>query len=106
MFLDHLYLGPNSLESTIPEVLYQLPHLTHLYINDCILTGYLSSTIGGMIELRESKSIAFQFFVLNLSLCFLMFFAISNHAEGLGLHNNLISGSIPTELGGMESIRE
>eukprot|EP00977_Amphora_coffeiformis_P028744 scaffold36845_cov168-Amphora_coffeaeformis.AAC.2 len=74
--LQRLYLGPNSLSSTIPESLYELRRLTHLYIDSCDLHGTLSKSINKMENLH-----------------------------GLGLHDNRLTGTLPTSIGALTGLR-
>lgn len=69
-------LGPNDISGTIPNSVYALPHLTHLYLGDCKLSGPISDEIGQLSNMLI-----------------------------LGLHNNMLTGSIPSAMGHLTDVR-
>ena len=47
-----LFLGPNNLTASIPDGIFGLSQLVHLYIDDCNLVGQVSSDIGNLSNLQ------------------------------------------------------
>ena len=102
---DILYLGANMFRTSIPEAIYQLAHLTDLYLNDCGLTGTISESIGNLKSIRKCTSMLLDFFPLQTMLkCKFCFVRTLQRKESLGLHNNALTGTIPDQIGAIGTI--
>jgi Leucine-rich repeat (LRR) protein len=88
------------LNGTLISTLGELRHLTHLYLNDCSLTGNIPLSIGRLTKLGESR-VCLHRVNENARLTLVYLHSIT---EGLGLHDNLLTGTIPETLGNLENL--
>lgn len=112
--LKDLYLGSNLFTSTLPKSIWRLQKLTHLFIDDCMLTGAIPSSITRLQNLRAlglynnflTSTIPDLSTLPGLTVLYLD----SNVLTGtipelplslidLRLRDNLISGTLPYNLG-------
>jgi Leucine-rich repeat (LRR) protein len=68
---EQLFLGTNFFNATIPPGLFSLARLTHLFINDCDLSGTIPEALGEKLT----------------------------NLQALGLHNNQLESSLPPSIG-------